>query len=559
MKRVLLLVVVLAALIAAAWFFLMPRGTSEGAQLVPADSVFYVTLPDVQRTINRWPKTALAQIAAEPAVADFLQKPIAQLATGGGLEAMDLLFRVKPGRLFLAVTAMRQNGAQALLGFQFLGGRKDVDAAMERLYRELGKTTPNSATAASDYHGDTVTTFSGATPLFFSASHGSWAFIANHEAVLRQALDRAAGRAGSPSLAATDDFKKVSGHLSRDPDFLWYGKLQPIADLLVELGKQQNAAANARQFDQLRKMKALGGTLLLDGANQKEISFVLYPDAPKLPSITRAGMALTTPETSIFFDSSIDTKTMATDEYFQALPPGAQTFLTNAKVDLKQIPEIFGSDLGLVFGWPAGAMIPSVLFALEIKDRPRVQAMVESLLAGFGLPAAPAASNGASVFALPAAQLQLIDPQVAVSDKFLFASLTSAELNRALTLPPGAPTLEGAGAFKPALAAYQATGQAFGYVDSKALFERVYNMVRPIAIFAGAMSPTAGQFVDVQKMPDTETISKHLAPILYTSAQTADGVVIESSGPLTLTQAAALVGGGAAAAYLSQFASGLPH
>jgi hypothetical protein len=130
-------------------------------------------------------------------------------------------------------------------------------------------------------------------------------------------------------------------------------------------------------------------------------------------------------------------------------------------------------------------------------------------------------------------------------------------MSRALSLQPGAPTLESSDAFKPALAAYKQDGQAFGYLDSKGLFERIYNLLRPIAIFAGGMSPDVSKLIDVQKLPETETISKHLSPVLYTNKQTADGILIESSGPITLSQAVVLIVGGAGASYASQMMG--PH
>lgn len=554
MKRILLSLVVVALLLSAAWYFLMPRGASEGAQLVPADSVLYFTLPDVQRTLNRWPKTALARIAAEPGVAEFFQKPMSQLGAGGGLEALDLLFRVKPGRLFLAVSAVQESGAHVLLGFQFFGGRKDVDDAMERLYREIGKRLPGAATATAAYQGDAVTTFPAGQPLLFSAAHGSWAFIANNEAVLRQALDRAAGRSDAPSLASSAEFRAVGGHLSKDPDFLWHAKVQPIVDLLEEAGKKQDAPANARQFGELKKIRALGGTLLLDGENQKEVTFILSPDAPKVPPLTRTGMALTTPETSAFFTSSMDLSALATDEYYQSLPPEAHAFLAGAHIDLKQLPEIFGTDFSLVLKWPAGAMIPTALAAVDVKDRARAEALVQSLLAAIGLPATPSSSNGATVFPLPPPPIQLVDPKIAVSDKYLLASLTSAEIDRALTAQPGAPTLQGTEVFKPALASYEGAGQAFGFVNTKATFESIYNLVRPVVVLSSMVTPNP--YIDAQKMPDTETISKHLSPILYTSRQSADGVTVESSGPLTLSQTVVLVAGGAAASYAAQLGRG---
>ncbi|MGH8047435.1 MAG: DUF3352 domain-containing protein [Chthoniobacterales bacterium] len=559
MKRLVLILLVVAVLIGAGIYFFCCRGAAvSGAKFVPADTVLFLALPDMPRTDERWPKTALAQIGAEPTVADFLAQPIQKLTEGGGAEAKEILTKLDPKQMFFALTAVRRSAApHVLLGFEYSGKSEDLDAAFSRLYAQAGKMGPGFAQTSADFKGDKVTALTtGSKPVLYTAAHGKWAFLSNDESSIQQALDRVSGRDNSPSLAGTDEYKKVLSHLAKEPDFLWYSMPTPIFKLLMEVSKDQ-PGSNPAAFKQLEKMKALGGTLVFEGGDQRELTFILYPEAPKLSPIDRGPMALTTPGTSFFLDSAMDTKTISTDEYFQSLPPAAQTFLTNAKIDLKQIPEILGTDAGFLMDWPVSAFIPNTLVAIEIKDRARAQALIQSTLTGFGLDATPSESNGAAIFHFPAAQL--VEPSIAVTDKFVLGSLTAGELTRALTVKPGSPTLETAADFKPALSAYKKAGVAFGYVDSKALFERIYNMIRPMAILLGAGSPQLAQVVDVKKLPETGVISSHLSPILYTNDQTSDGILIESSGPITLSQAFAIVviGGAAGFAAQSQMAGGM--
>jgi hypothetical protein len=199
--------------------------------------------------------------------------------------------------------------------------------------------------------------------------------------------------------------------------------------------------------------------------------------------------------------------------------------------------------------------VPTVLGVLEVKDRKKVETLAESLLANTGAKTTVSELHGARVYGFPSPAL-ILEPSVAIGDKFLYASLTSAELERALSVQPGAPTLESTSAFKPALAAFKEDVQAFGYLDSKAFFEGVYNRVRPVAVFAAAMSADVGKYIDVDKLPETEAISKHLSSIVYTTKQLGDGWMIESSGPITLSQAffAGALGGGAA--YATQMMKG---
>ena len=114
--------------------------------------------------------------------------------------------------------------------------------------------------------------------------------------------------------------------------------------------------------------------------------------------IDRAPMALTTPETAFFYDASMDLATVSSDDYFASLPAEAQTFLTNAKIDLKALPGISGNDLGLLLSWPANAMFPTALLAVEVRDRARAQATFESAFAGLGLVTTKAEQGAATVF-----------------------------------------------------------------------------------------------------------------------------------------------------------------
>lgn len=556
MKRLLVILLVLALVAGGAFYLFSRQSIRDGAQLVPANTVFYAALPDLRRTTERWPKTALARIGAEPSVAQFLEKPLSRLASGGTLEGVDFLLRVKPGRFFLAVTTLRDTGADVVLGFQFFGGRKDLDAAFDRLYRELGKSLPEARRTTADHQGDTITSFAGDGPILFTAVHGSWGFLSNSEAALKTSLDRAAGRDRSPSLVDETDFKTVAARVGTDPDLGWFARIQPAVEALLAFARKNNAAADVdeAQLAQLKKITAGGGTLRLDGADLREATFILQADLPTLPPVDRAPLAFTTPATTFFYDAILDLQSMADETYHASLPPDAQAFLRDQQIDLKQLPKTFGTDFGLVVNWSPDAMIPALLGVVEIKDRKAVEALVDKLLVTLGVATSASEIAGARVLAFPALSSQLAEPALAISDKFLFASLTTPELERALTLPANAPTLEAAAAFKPALPVYTGGVQAFAYLDSKTLFEGIYNRVRPIAMLAAVVSPELAQFVDIEKLPETEAISRHLAPILYSQKQLPEGWLIESSGPVTLSQAIFAGAAGAGAFYAAQAA-----
>jgi hypothetical protein len=59
--------------------------------------------------------------------------------------------------------------------------------------------------------------------------------------------------------------------------------------------------------------------------------------------------------------------------------------------------------------------------------------------------------------------------------------------------------------------------------------------------------PGVDEIVDASKLPATETISKHLTPIVLSQSRFPDGYLIESAGPVTMLQVAAAAAGGGSA------------
>jgi hypothetical protein len=57
--------------------------------------------------------------------------------------------------------------------------------------------------------------------------------------------------------------------------------------------------------------------------------------------------------------------------------------------------------------------------------------------------------------------------------------------------------------------------------------------------------PNSAKFVDMGKLPATDTIARHLLPITFAERQTPDGILMESSGTITYPQAIVAIAGGA--------------
>ncbi len=557
MKKVIVVLVILAVLIGgAAWFLLSRYGVTDGARLTPADTVAFLSLPDVARTRERWKQTALARIAADPAVKAFLEKPLTLLDGEGGSEAAGILEELKPGRLFVAVPSVSENEVEVLVGFQYFGSKDDLKSAMDRMHAELQKQFPVATKSTSDYEGDEVTAMATPNGTLYSSSHSSWAFLALAEKTLHAALDRTADRATDGALVDDETFAEVMGNLAEDPEVRWFARPGPLVQEMKKYAEQSGGDVSSMQVEQIEKIDALGGSLIFDGLDQKERFFAFTPEeAHEYPKLDHSTIDLTTPNTTIYFASIQDWSAVAEPDYVESLPEEVQTFLTENDLDLAKVPEWLGGDSALSVTWGANAMVPNAILALSIRDRAAVNSLVDRVMAGMSLNLQSTEAGGARVIKLPEMEIQLVDPVIAISDDYLFLSLTEQELSRVLTAGGGdEKTLVDAGAFEPAKAAYDTPAQAFGYIDSKVIFERIYNQLRPVILIGAAMSPGASDVVDVSKLPETETISGYLRPVVYNQRQTEDGWLMESSGPITMTQGGLVLGGALAAAMLNGMA-----
>ena len=101
--------------------------------------------------------------------------------------------------------------------------------------------------------------------------------------------------------------------------------------------------------------------------------------------------------------------------------------------------------------------------------------------------------------------------------------------------------------------------EAFGYLDTRRLFERGYGIFRPFLAMSLAFNPDGGQYIDAGKLPTTDAVSRHLTPSIYSQTTTEHGTLIESAGTLTFNQALIGVFAGAGAAALPTLKQALPN
>ncbi len=532
-KKLTIAAAILAALVlAGVLIFLRGAGPSEGAKLVPSDAVFFTSFTDLPRSFVRWQSTSLANMAREPEIRAFLEKPLAWLGSNPSAnETGTILGGLKPGRLFLAVTRVTTEDMDAVVGFQYWGGKAEFERAVERLRAELPPDGESAAT--SEAHGSV--TIRGTTHgrfQIFSATIGRWGFLTTNLEVMKSTLERATGSNSSPTLSTNLRFLAVSSHMLKSPDFMFFLHPEPVLEVLLETGRTMGANSVPDQVDLLRATDAVGGSWKLDGKLQRDAWFFLRANSQPAEKLTHKTARFTSAETVVFVDFLAR---------FEGLPSLLERALagTAPQESLVELADMvsagFGPECGVIIDWASGSTSPSAIMVAEIRDPAKAVASLNKLMTFFP-ETQIVETDGVRLFSIPSLSNPLATPTITLTEDFMILGINPESVLRAVANQSS--SVNANPAFAPAADAYRSANELFAFVDSKAVFERAYSVFRPVIIFSARVMPGVSSWIDTSKLPQTETILRHLPPLILSQQRLNDGVLLESSGPVTVSQLA---------------------
>jgi len=558
MKKVIPAVIVLAALAAVAFLYLNKRTVHHvpATELAPAETIFFAQLPDLKRTAERWPKTALAQIGAEPEVKAFLAKPKAnapQLKLWD--EKIDQLQHVLPGEAFIAVTSIEGNAPHFIGGFSFRGNKKDVDALLAEPRAELKQNWPTGKSDVTTQGKTEIETFSYQDTTIGEAFCEDWYFVSNDMELLRHTIDIAGRGLGEKALGANDLYRKSTTHLPADGELVMFAHVGTISDRIISLLTAAGQPPDAKQVADWKKIQAIAMGTKFEDALMRDTLFIFSPgNAPESP-LAQSSLALSDPDTFLTYSTLLPATLDMGDASmgtFRTAVPGFLNFenaLTAKGLKLGDFGKAFGPEFGTIVDWSANAAQPSTLFAADVRDASVAKNFVDALT---GPQAGPQQwtreeKEGVTFYQSPPSQgLFSFSPTVAVTDHFLVIGFSQPAVLAGLAqLKSGKAAISATPAFVQAAKAVSTPTAGYGYLDLKTLVERSYGTLRPFIAMSLAFSPDSGKYIDAGKLPGTEAISKHLSPAVYSQSVSADGTLIESVGPLTFNQVVGVTLGGA--------------
>ena len=183
MKRILLLIIALAVAASAGWYFwnLSQRISSAPVStLLPRDTIFLAHMPDFNQTRDQWHHSDIYQLYREPAVQDFLRKPLGNLpiTNAFGPQTLREIEQLDPKHAFLALTSMDNNNPKLVGGFRFRGSQEEAERIISKWRSALVEQTPAAKREKLQYQRHEIELVTAGPFTLASTYDRPWFFMA---------------------------------------------------------------------------------------------------------------------------------------------------------------------------------------------------------------------------------------------------------------------------------------------------------------------------------------------------------------------------------------------
>src|SRR5258705_4731973 len=130
MKRILFILIALAVAAFAGWYywqFLQRFSSAPVAGLLPRETIFVAQIQDFNSARDEWQHCDIYQLYREPAVQDFLRKPLGNAPkTDAVPQTLLEIEQLAPRNAFVALTSIDNNNPKIVGGFRFRGSQEEA-------------------------------------------------------------------------------------------------------------------------------------------------------------------------------------------------------------------------------------------------------------------------------------------------------------------------------------------------------------------------------------------------------------------------------------------------
>lgn len=549
MKRILLLILVLAVAAYAGWYYwnLSEQISSAPvAAILPRGTIFLGHVPDFKRTLNEWRQSDVYQLYREPAVQDFLRKPLENAASQRAFGTLQEIEQLDPKNAFVALTSIDEKAPSVVGGFRFRGNEEDAERVIGKWRATFLEQRTGAKREKIQYQGHEIDLVM-ATPLTLATTYDRpWFFAGTNVTEIKALLDRVDRRTkrSEETLEQDEAYRAARSHRPSNYAASFYLQPKAFSDRLAALRAAVRSSPTPGETTMLEKMRCIAGSTRFENG---KIHDVLFLGMPKLEDavLNRSSLTLGTKETFFYLAMLLNLgDKMETLNQAATLGGTVQKILQDlaasgiAPDDWKAA---FGLELAALADWPSSSHWPSLLLTVPVTDAAKAGKIVEGFVrADEGALWTQTEKDGVRYFSKQsAATLVTITPTIALSGQTLIAGFNPVSVEEAVKRSTSGPSeLSNSQTYKAAERLLPAPTNFFSFVDAALLYSRLDASLRPMLLMAAAFAPGIGRTVDLSKLPSPEVITKHLSPIVSSQRYEHDGYVAESMGPITLDQAA---------------------
>src|SRR5438094_1769038 len=547
MKRILFLLIALAVAAIAGWYywqFSQQLSSAPVATLLPRETIFVAQIQDFNRARDEWQHCDIYQLYQEPAVQDFLRKPLGNAPkTDAVSQTLLEIEQLAPQNAFVALTSIDNNNPKIVGGFRFRGSQEGAERIIGKWRSMLVGQNSGLKREKVQYQGHEIEVAKSAAFSMATAYDPPWFFVGTDAPAVQPLLDRADRRSsGSDDRLDTDETYRaaISRRPSNDVAFFY---LQPKAfsQRLAALRAAVGSTPAPGEGTMLEKMRCIIGSMRFENGKIHDAVFLGMPKLEQNTTFTRSSLSLGTKETFLYLamllnlgermDTLNQVAAFAGTKIFQAL--------SDSSITAADWKAAFGIELGSLADWPPSAHWPSLLVTLPVTDTTKAAKIVDALLhADEQATWTQTEKDGVRYFSKQSmATFVAITPTIALSDRILVAGLNPVSVEEAIKRSgSGTSELADSQTYKAAARLLPAPTNFFAYLDTALLYSRLDASLRPMLLMAVAFVPAVAGSIDPGKLPAPEVITKHLSPIVSSQRYDGDGYMAESIGPITLDQ-----------------------
>jgi hypothetical protein len=547
MKRILFLLIALAVAAFGGWYywqFSQRFSSAPVAGLLPRETIFVAQIPDFNRARDEWQHCDIYQLYREPAVQDFLRKPLSNVPKTDAVSQTLLdIEQLAPKNAFVALTSIDNNNPKFIGGFHFRGTQEEAERIIGKWRSMLMGQNSNLKREKVQYQGHEIEATKTGSFTIATAYDPPWFFMTTDAGDMQALLDRA-DRRSSDSDNRLDKDEAYRAAIARRPSndvAFFYLQPKTFSQRLAALRAAVGSTPAPGEGTMLEKMRCITGSMRFENGKMHDVLFLGMPKLEQNTTLTRSSLSLGTKETFFYLAMLLNLGERMDTLNQAAAFAGTKIFqtLSDSGITAADWKAAFGIELGSLANWPSGAHWPSLLVTVPVTDATKARQIVETLLKAEENGSWTATEKeGVRYFSKQsAASFVAITPTIALSDRILIAGLDPASVEETIKRSRGSSAeLADSQTYKAAANLLPAPTNFFAYIDMAQLYSRLDASLRPMLLMAAAFVPAVAGSVDPTKLPAPEVITKHLSPIVSSQRYDGDGYMAESIGPITLDQ-----------------------